>query len=436
MKTITLDDLIQGLQKSASEEENKDEGKDKGEAEGNKGSTFPPKAEDKSKDEKTEDKDKFKEKDEQEKSAAFKAGADLVKEIMEKVASKNQQPINQTTDKGNEKMNKQAEAAGKALAQALLSKQAGVGDVATYNGIPAGVVANKVQEDNAAMKDQHDMVIQNLPGTDGRGEGGTVNEIYDAIVADAMSQGVKDQLVTGQTAQAEGAANARQVPAQIPVAGPEDLGENQEKLAAVIALMNEGIDFDDATSLVKAASDELEAEYDTQVKQAAFNDLIDNGVDFDVAMSLVKQASKMEAIKGAVGKAYGAAHAYGRAGVETVKATGANVARKAGDAYGKAHAYGRAGVETVKATGANMAQRGREAATQAQTLGYMVRDHAKAHPVGYGVAGAAGLAAAGGGAYAYGQHKKAAVNALIQDGVDFDTALSLVESKASQLYGA
>lgn len=274
---MKLEDILASLEKSAEDKSEKTEDK-----KDDKNPMFV------KKDEKDTKKEEAKE-EEQEKSAAFKAGADLAKEVMEKVASKKAEQ----TNKGEE-MNKQASEAGKALAQALL-KKAGVGDQSTDNGIPAGVVPNKTQVDLAQQKAEHDAVFQPTPGTDGAGSGGTVNQIFDAIVADAFARtGAKDgHQSTGYSA-AEGAANA-QAPAQVQVAtGPGAIGfsgENQEKAAAVSALVEAGHDFEAAVSLVKAASDELDFEHDQQVKQAALNELLGSGVSFEKAVAMVKSAS-------------------------------------------------------------------------------------------------------------------------------------------------
>ncbi len=279
---FTLDSILGDLEKTAGFPENMDAGKDdkKDEKKDSKDS----------KDEKKDDKKDEDKKDGQEKSAAFKAGADLAKEIMEKVASTK----TEQTNKGEE-MNKQASDAGKALAQALL-KQAGVGDTNTSNGIPAGVVPNKTQVDLAQQKAEHDQSFQATPGTDGAGNGGTVNQIFDAIVADALGRtGAKDEHVTGGVAAAEGAIN-HQAPAQGGVAGPAAIGgESQEKTAALVSLVNGGMDFDEAVNLVKQASDELEAEHQTHVKAAAFNELLAQGVSFTEAAKMVKAASAKEA---------------------------------------------------------------------------------------------------------------------------------------------
>jgi hypothetical protein len=105
---------------------------------------------------------------EQTKEAAT-VGADLAKAVLEKVATLQ---LNQV--KTEENMNKQAAEAGKALANALLEKLASVGDMNTENGISTGV-PNKTQVDLAAQEAEQAAIIHVQPGTDGRGNGGTVN---------------------------------------------------------------------------------------------------------------------------------------------------------------------------------------------------------------------------------------------------------------------
>ncbi len=336
----------------------------------------------------------------QEKSAAFKSGADMAKEIMEKVAS-----IKIEQNKG-EDMNKQASQAGKDLAQALLTKLASVGDVNTAVGFADGVVPNKTQADLAAQVAEHEASFQPTPGTDGKGNGGTINQIFDAIVADAAAR--TGAVVQGQSASApaEGAID-HQAPNQ------EQVDDSQEKMAAAMSLVNSGVDFDDAVALVKAASDELEFEHEAQVKQAAMNELMDAGVDFDLAVAMVKEAGKMEAVKSALGSAAGAAHAYGKAGVETVKATGANLANRAKAAYGKAAPAANAKVQS--ATGAS----------SYKELGANVKAHLAKNKGKY-AAGVGGAAAAGGAAAYASREKKAALDALIDAGIDYDMAAEYV----------
>lgn len=346
MKGMTLEDLVSGLEKTAGFEEMKAKAEDKSKKddEGDEGKS--------SKEDEGKDTDKKEKKEEQEKSAAFKSGGDLAREIMEKVASIKTE---QTNTKDTE-MNKQASDAGKALAQALMTKLASAGDTNTSNGFAEGVVPNKTQVDLASQRAEHDRSFQPTPGTDGAGNGGTISEIFDAIVADAQAKTNAVSLTQTASAPADGAINA-QAPSQVQV------DESREKMAAAISLVNSGVDFDDAVAMIKAASDELEAEHDTHVKQAALNELMDSGVDFDLAIAMVKQA-------GAV-----------------ATRTGLAVAKK-GMSMGKKVA----------------------------------------------IAAGAG-AATGAAAYAATREKKAALDQLIDHGVDYDQAIELVNNKYQELYG-
>lgn len=276
-----LESLQTGMEKSASEsgsEKDKEEEAKKAAAE-----------EEKAKAEKGGKEKEPAKKDEQEKSAAFKSGSDLVKEIMEKVAS-----TQIKEDKGSE-MNKQASEAGKALAESLMEKLAGLGDQNTTNGIVPGFTPNKTQVDLAAQKAEHDRSFQATPGTDGAGNGGTINQIFDAIVADAQAKGVVSYGGQTSSAAAEGAANG-QAPNQVQV------DESHEKMAAAMSLVNSGVDFDDAVELVKQASDELEMEQEAFVKFAAFQELVDNGVDVDLAAAMVKEAGAMTTVAATAAK--------------------------------------------------------------------------------------------------------------------------------------
>lgn len=393
---ITLDGILaslssaEGMVKSASDQSEEDKEKEAAAAK---------KAEDEKSKGSGEGKDKKDEKEGQEKSAAFKSGSDLAREIMEKVAS------TQIKEEKGSEMNKQASDAGKALAQSLMTKLAGIGDQNTETGIVPGYVPNKSQVDLAAQKAEHDKSFQATPGTDGAGNGGTINQIFDAIVADAQAQGVVSYGGQTPSSAAEGAPNG-QAPNQVQV------DESREKMAAAVALVNGGMDFDDAVEMVKAASDELEAEEEEHIKQAAFNELIDQGVDFSTAVEMIKEAGAASSL----GKAYGTAHAYGKAGLEAAKATGSNIARK-GRIFGREVGED---VKTLRNPGSN--------------TGGQVTDAAKRMGKRVGIGAAAGAAGAA-GVYAVNREKKAALDELVDQGVDFDTAVDLVDSASVQIYG-
>lgn len=372
---MNLDDLLAGLEKSAGFPFEKKEDD----------------AEDKDADKVTKDKEANKKKFDkdakggQEKSAAFKSGSDLAQEIMEKVASTK-------SNKGEDNMNKQASDAGKALAQALL-KQAGVGDVSTYAGMAPGAVPNKMQQDQMAQRQEHDAIFQSTPGTDGLGNGGTINQIFDSIVQDAQAHGAVDSNLTGNNAGAEGVAVQRMAPNQNQQIGPEGLdGETHEKTAAVISLVNSGYDFDDAVSMVKAASDALDADHDTFVKQAALNELLDSGVDFDYAVEMVKEAS-FGGVATRVGRQLSVAAEKTKRGVSGL------VAKNQG---------------TIN----------------------NVKKHVGRNQLAYGAGAVGATGAVAGGAYALGREKKAALDGLVDNGVDYDLAVDLVNEKSYELYGA
>jgi len=285
MMNLTLDGLLSdleqqaGLHKVASEETEKEEKSDEGKAE---------KAIDKAdkdvKEAKEEVKDAKEKNDAEErtKEAAAK-GAELAQEVMQKVAS-----IKLDQVKPEDTMNKQAADAGKALAEALLEKLASVGDMNTTNGI-GNAVPNKTQQDLAAQVAEQDAIIQNQPGTDGKGNGGTINQIFDAIVADAMARGAApvDQNPAPGVAKDEGAQVGAQAPHQVQTGGWVTAG--QEKAAAVSELVSQGFDFDEAVNMVKEAAEAIEAEEVSQIKQAALSHFIEAGYDFEQAVALVKK---------------------------------------------------------------------------------------------------------------------------------------------------
>lgn len=377
-------------------------------------------------------------------------GAALADAVMQKVAG-----LQSTSTKETNSMNKQASVAGKALADALLVKLANAGDVITQNGIPGGVVPNKNQVDVAQTVAEQDGTIKPMPTGDGQTNQGTINQIFDSIVADAMGQGAAsyDQVHTTGVAGAEGAVEGHAVPNQV--------GEDEvEKTAAVIELVNSGYDFDSAVDMVKSAAAQIEYEEGMQVKQAALNSLLDRGVDFDTAVHMVKSAGVVDTalnyargipgkISSNVGSAWNGTGAY-VSGIPGKVSGGYNAAvdyaksipGRAQAGYHDAVGFAK-GLPEATARNAGNARdamgnlyRGTYADGSAieggrlATMKYLAQN-----PVvqGAGALGAAG--AVGGGAYYLGREKQAAVAGLVNSGVDFDDAVSLVQSKSMELYG-
>lgn len=295
---LTLDDLLNqirtDMEKSAEEEtkgedkEDKKEEKSEDKGDGKEEKKMPPWLKDK-KDEGGEDKSDKDEGGEEKKASAeltpAEAGAALAREIMEKAAA--------AINKDEQPMNKQAQIAGNALAQTLLDnlkKQANAGDVTVTDGGPAeGTVPNKVHADVMKAESEGAATIKPMMTGDGVRNFGTINEIFDAMVQDALSQGAASEQQVHGTGYAAPEGNAESgVPNQVKVASEQELENELEKAAAVEHLVEQGVDFEDAVALVKQAAVEIEAEME---KAAALNELMAEGVNFDQAVELIKQAN-------------------------------------------------------------------------------------------------------------------------------------------------
>lgn len=271
----------------------------------------------------------------------------------------------------------------------MLEKSALEGDANTAAGVPEGVTPNKIQVDSAAMVNDFNSVQAPTPGTDGVKDGGTVNQILDAIVAKAQTAGADpydlNSADKGPTTAVEAERN----------------DENVEKTAAVVALVEAGVDFDQAVDLVKQAEVELKAEAFEVEKQAAFSALIEAGIDFDQATDLVKEACE-DLEKQAGGFKDGAKKLYDAAKTEAVKASvGADNLQ-----FGLRNAGSKAGRKIA---------------------GKGVKQLASNNLVRAG----AGTTAAAGAAYA--MNKKSAFDQLIADGFDYETAVNSVKQASDSL---
>lgn len=362
---------------------------------------------------KSEDEDKKKAKEEGETKEETKAEA---KKEGETEAEEKEENSNK-----EENMDKKANLID--VITGMLEKSASEGDDNPATGVAEGAVPNKAQVDSAAMVADFNNIQAPTPGTDGTATGGTVNQILDAIVAKAQGQGTINPV--------QGQSEGSQV-------GAERSDEDVEKTAAVVALVESGIDFDSAVNLVKQAEVEIQAEAWEQEKQAAFSALVEAGVDFDTATSMVKQACEdLEK------------QAFSAAGIGAKVDSGAAwLANKARGAYAAAKA-------PVVAAGKSVAEHGRLTARDAGNVKPLVAgmvDAAtmKGVPMGQRLGrmkenavalgknravlyGAGTTAAAGAAGAAYRSHqKKAAFDALIADGIDFDTATSLIQQVSQE----
>lgn len=416
---LTLEALMSqlnlGMTKSAEADETTGEKKEEGKAKDEK----PEAASDKTKDVKKELEECSDAYTEQTKEAHLRGQA-LADEIMQKVASANFTPNQGTTTD----MNKQAELAGEALADALLLKFASAGDVTTTDGINPGSAVSKTQADVAQQIFEDNNKVRPTPGTDGLKAGGSVNQIFDAIIADAMAQGAAsyDQTHTVGISPVEGAVADHAVPNQV---SEESVEESVEKTAALNHLVGLGCDFDSAFALVKQAEAEIQAEEDMQIKQAAIGALIDRGVDFNSAVAMVKEANR-------VGDAFRSARDF----IKDKAESAALHAMYAGD---NVAANYRKGGQALRNSTLNLSQdarelwSGRKAGWPEERVSRVqaAKGIAK-NPLVYGPAG---LAAVGTGGYALAHQKQAAVAGLIDAGLDFDDAVALVANKSQELYG-
>lgn len=285
----------------------------------------------------------------------------------------------------------------KEMANAILEKIAQtVGEATTTSAaainVEGAAVPNKIQEDNAAMTAFDDAKVQPLPGADG-----TINNILEAIVAGAKAQGGgSDDLVNGEG----------------PTEGSAAIGvkaaEEQEKAAAVSALTAEGMDFDTAVALVKQAEAEILGEAFEQEKQAAFTALVESGINFDQAVELIKQAEEDLKKKSELDKEAGIAD-MARSALK-----GAKVDMKVAGANVK---------EILKGTGKPGGRASAANSLASTTTGKLV---------GGAVIGTAAYKAK---KAIRGQEKKAAFDTLIEAGIDFEDAITLVKAAELDVYG-
>ena len=150
-------------------------------------------------------------------------------------------------------------------------------------------------------------------------------------------------------------------------------------------------------------------------KKAAFDMMINDGVDFDIAVELVKEASEEEST-------YEKSKKYLSGKYEGAK----DYARKTWEA-----AREDAAIARHSAKGAVMGGRDVKASRLAHLKSLWGTRTGK---VGAGVAGAAALGGAGYAAYRH-HEKKSALEALIGEGIDFDTAVDLVKQAEYEVYG-
>lgn len=264
------------------------------------------------------------------------------------------------------------------------------------------------QEEQVAMDDAK---VQPTPATDAG-----VGDLLTAIVENAEARA---------NAAGEGVQNGDEV---------EPVEDAVVKAAALDDLMAQGYSFEDAADMVKAAADAVaQVEYSDIEKAAAVGELMARGVDFAEAVDLVKEAAASMILSNkkhdkptAMGKARAAVEdkvAKGKARVGAAKKTVTEAAKVPME-------------DRVFQAGAQLRK-----AKVTRSLGSALTEHPEAVAKGLRRAGAVGVAGAAlGAAYAAGHHQKkasysdmdkqAAVAHLMDNGVDFNTAVALVQEAA------
>lgn len=164
---------------------------------------------------------------------------------------------------------------GNAIADSILAMLDGGLDKEAETHVGSPTAGNNVKVETDKMEQQHAARITQTPR-----EGKTVTEVAKALAA--KTNGGTDAVVEPTTASPEGNSEAAVA------AKPSDI----EKKAAFDELVAEGYSMDDAFEMVKAASEEMEAEAFELEKAAAVDALIAEGLGFEEAFELVKEASE------------------------------------------------------------------------------------------------------------------------------------------------
>lgn len=141
---------------------------------------------------------------------------------------------------------------------------------------------------------------------------GNITQTMQAILQNGLASGAvgPDQLYLNSIAQGQDEGNSpvglmssdgRDINAVAPGAS---MSEQVEKVAALVHLVDNGVDFDNAVTLIKQAEEEIIADQWEQEKVATVNELMDYGYDMETAVDMVKQAVSMQSAGYSARKAY------------------------------------------------------------------------------------------------------------------------------------
>ena len=325
---------------------------------------------------------------------AFAEGEQVARALLEKMASAKPVDI-QTQSTQDQNM------------KSLLQKIAEATDGIALDQVSLG--PNITQENTAAQVASDDAKVQPTPAQEG-----TAQDILTAIVQKMQAKG----------AGPENIADDEQLP--VPGAGVTanlagGVDENIEKAAAVSYLTENGLGFDEAVELVKAAELSME-------KEAALDALVEAGYDFDDAVTLVKAAeeSMFEAGKRKAVEGYNKAKGMAVEGYNKAKGMAAEGAAVAKGAKGRLVSDAKKLAKDVPGliTGKHPSVVGDASLARKWSAGNLAHNRIVQ---GLAAAGAIGGLAVGAKKAFSGQEKKAAFDELVGAGYDYETAVALID---------
>lgn len=193
-----------------------------------------------------------------------------------KEVEKTAEAVEKKEETKEEDMNKSATDAGKELATAIMEKLAASENTGEATG------PGKIKQDHDKMVAFDNKKVMRNPRNN------TVSAMFDQLVQRAKTvSGATgyDQMATGASAPHDSKDQAMGTPSMKP--SPDIV----EKHAAVGALIEAGMDWEQAVELVKAAAEEIESEEFSTVKMAAVTHLVtEEGFNFDAAVEAVNEA--------------------------------------------------------------------------------------------------------------------------------------------------
>lgn len=246
------------------------------------------------------------------------------------------------------------------------------------------------------------------------------------VDAHALQSGGTVESQTAETIQKGLATPSATATSEDMVRKIEDQGEdaNMQKAAAVMALVEEGLDFYNAADLVAVADSELQ-------KEAALAELVNEGYDFDDAVSLIKAASETPKVSDEVLEKVAAFQELTAEGYSFDEAT--DLIKEAGIGLKIRQGINQAKIEGRKLSTSFDKYKKEKAKDPAKGKAYAKKALGKAFDRNKGVIKGVGIgvgtvAAAGTGAVAVNKamKKEAAFKDLLAQGYSFDEAAEAV----------